>query len=813
MKQNNFLFFIVLLFIFLSQMSYAATLNVGQESSYTTVMGAIADASDGDTILIVDAVHTECGIIIDKNITLAGIDSQSSILQGHETKGMAADRVITVLPENEVFIKNITIKHGKTKLKEYFSAWGDLGDDGGGIYNEGNLELTDCIISDNVTAGGEGSSYIGGAGGYGAGIYNAGTITIKRCEIINNKTGDGAPGGQNGYGGSGGGIHNTGTLNIYDSTIGDNITGSSPLTGYGGGAGSGGGISNRGIMTVSGCIITGNSTGDQSKDAYDRSAGSGGGIINLNEMVIENSSVINNTADSKKGGGIYNEGIIEVNNVSLESNIAGRGGGFYNSNQEQYIEGGPLDSSVTISGSTLRNNRSKEGGGIYNSAYMLICNKTLVSENSTVADSSFTFSGDIYRARGGGIFNADELVVENSIISNNTTDDGIMPCYEENGDGGNGAGIYNIEDLTIRNTLFLYNITGVGLNALEEDADGLNSISSGLIISDPCAGYKGRSGNGAAIYNNGTISAFGCTFYGNSTGYGDIGNDTRGTGGGVYSSSYAASVIIKNSIFWNNAPNEIQIVSDDTDSSIVYNDIEGGYPGEGNIDIDPLFVDPEAEDFHLTGSSRCIDNGFMDASVNFDIDNETRPVGRGYDIGAYEYYHTSITNPVEEAATLQLKTRWNMISLSNHPKNTSIESVLNSISGKYKSIWAYNGSSWDVYDPVNIDFSDLSTMEAGKGYWINMAEAAQMIFTGVAYGGSVSLKPGWNLIGARMTNPMRASEVFYYIEDELVSVWGFEDGDWEVYTPENPEFNDLNMIEPGKGYWVNVKRNCTWVLP
>jgi hypothetical protein len=42
---------------------------------------------------------------------------------------------------------------------------------------------------------------------------------------------------------------------------------------------------------------------------------------------------------------------------------------------------------------------------------------------------------------------------------------------------------------------------------------------------------------------------------------------------------------------------------------VTNSDIEGGYEGEGNIDLDPLFVDVSGGDSHLAPNSPCIDAG------------------------------------------------------------------------------------------------------------------------------------------------------------------------------------------------------------
>jgi hypothetical protein len=74
---------------------------------------------------------------------------------------------------------------------------------------------------------------------------------------------------------------------------------------------------------------------------------------------------------------------------------------------------------------------------------------------------------------------------------------------------------------------------------------------------------------------------------------------------------------ITNSIFWgNSAPSWPEIFNYSGSSDVTYSDIQGGWPGEGNIDIDPLFRDSGNKDYHLmstscgdTFDSPCIDAG------------------------------------------------------------------------------------------------------------------------------------------------------------------------------------------------------------
>jgi hypothetical protein len=126
-----------------------------------------------------------------------------------------------------------------------------------------------------------------------------------------------------------------------------------------------------------------------------------------------------------------------------------------------------------------------------------------------------------------------------------------------------------------------------------------------------------------------------CTIVGNSAGIG---------GGGVASEgSLVWGPTIINSILRNNSDPEIY---DDPSSktNAVYSNIEGGYTGMGNIDLDPFFVDAAVGDYRPGSGSPCIDAGDNSAvSTPFDLMGNPRIVdGNGdasaiVDMGAYEH--------------------------------------------------------------------------------------------------------------------------------------------------------------------------------
>ena len=168
----------------------------------------------------------------------------------------------------------------------------------------------------------------------------------------------------------------------------------------------------------------------------------------------------------------------------------------------------------------------------------------------------------------------------------------------------------------------------------------------------------------------------------------------------------------------------------------------------------------------------------------------------------------------QQAATINLSgPGWNLISLPLQPSDTSIGAVLAGISGQYASVWSFQNGAWLVYDPANPDFSDLTNMEAGWGYWLNMTEPATLSFTGATPSPSMNLFTGWNLVGYNSSTAIAIADALSSITGNVVSVWAYMNDAWLVYDPANPDFSDLSGMMPGYGYWINTNGACTWTLP
>jgi hypothetical protein len=202
------------------------------------------------------------------------------------------------------------------------------------------------------------------------------------------------------------------------------------------------------------------------------------------------------------------------------------------------------------------------------------------------------------------------------------------------------------------------------------DGGGIRNIAGNTVMVN-CAFV----GNSAIAEGGGVLSRepnnpiiINCTFVGNSA----------ASGGAVHSSSFATTMIV-NSILWaNTAPEGPQIsVSSQAAASVAFSDVDGGEAAvfvdgtstvnwlDGNVDDDPMFVDPGNDDYRLLACSPCIDAGAntavppdtldldgdgdtnepipldLDGNPRFEDDPNTPDTGNGrsplVDVGAYEF--------------------------------------------------------------------------------------------------------------------------------------------------------------------------------
>ncbi|MFK5970917.1 MAG: Calx-beta domain-containing protein [Candidatus Marithrix sp.] len=238
-----------LFLILLIPVVYSATVCTDGSCDYTNISDAITNAPAGDTITISAETYTESGLTIDKNLTITGAGSGSTIIQANENKGIATDRVFKITATaTDVTIEKVTIRHGRIDIAN---------DHGGGVANYGVLKLKNCTIIDNEATQSN-----------GGGVFNDGSLTMNNCTVANNK----ALGNTSTTEGKGGGIQAgdkpSEKTEIINSTIYNNYA-----ENVSGGLRNGGGQN----VSINNTIIIGNEEG-QNGSKVDSDCGNGNTI-------------------------------------------------------------------------------------------------------------------------------------------------------------------------------------------------------------------------------------------------------------------------------------------------------------------------------------------------------------------------------------------------------------------------------------------------------------------------------------------------------------------------------------------------------
>jgi len=392
---------------------------------------------------------------------------------------------------------------------------------GGGIFNNGNLTISSCTISDNSALQG-GGIYSAGTlavsnsaissntapdgldSGTAGGIYCQGMATINNSAISNNTSGSGGGGGisnadggtlaisnstisGNSTEGEGGGILSNGNLNSSGCTISDNSTAS-------GTGGNGGGISSQsGTLVLAGATISGNTANM-----------AGGGVYNSADAHLFNCTLSTNTAGSNYadgGGGIFNTGVLAVASCRILDNVClndAVGGGIANGS---FIPTSAPAGTVLIRETAIAGNTSFGGGGIYGNATVIDCT---ISGNSATANGSDSDLGV-----GGGVDGGGEFI--NCTITGNSAPygggvdvgSGIAAQFTnctivgntalENAGLGGGGGIEGT--VTINNCIVAGNLLNTGSSLVPDDVDGSVSGSYNLIGDGSGGLVNGVTGN------------------------------------------------------------------------------------------------------------------------------------------------------------------------------------------------------------------------------------------------------------------------------------------------------------------------------
>lgn len=519
---------------------------------------------------------------------------------------------------------------------------------GGGMFNEGSSPgIVNCCFRSNF-------AYDGG------GVYNldGSAAGFANCEFISNQSL-----------GDGGGVFNDNSDAVFNGcTFGGDGFLDGNTASYGGGISSMDSDSyitdctfQRNKAELGGAVYNYNSNGTINECTFQQNKAQGasfhcrGGAIALyagSAPSITGGLFTYNLAigDAQgKGGGIYCDSTSQANasEVRFENNISHDNGGAI------YLDGGTAN---LDSGCVLYSNDADKGAGVY-----CVDGATLNADDCTFEENSADEYGGAAFLEGStaAITNCEFLTndadnqggalafhlssggsVSGSTFTGNMTNvsngfGGAVYCnfstpnFSDCGFQGNSShngGAVACEDYA---DIELLHSTVTGNTAVQDGggvsimADSSADLESCLIADNESQGLSGGYGvaGGLGVVQGASAVVKCCTI---------ANNISPSAPSGVY--SFLGSITVSNSIIWGHTGMDI---SGDS-ITVNYSDIEGGFPGTGNIDLDPMFLDAANGDYHLTRTSPCVDAGNNAAAsgIASDMDGEARIIDGDGDMTA-----------------------------------------------------------------------------------------------------------------------------------------------------------------------------------
>jgi predicted outer membrane repeat protein len=365
-------------------------------------------------------------------------------------------------------------------------------------------------------------------------------------------------------------------------------------------------------VTFSGCTFTSNGAGPDA-------GASGAAVYDTTSKTTFAGCTFSNNMAVEFGGAIYNNSnttSVTVNNCTFTGNTAQVGGGIDNSS-----------SPATVSGCSFIGNITSGSGGALNDS----------SSSTTITNC--TFSGNATTSGGGGAIlqSSNTLALTGCAFTNNSS-----AIY------GGALAVSGGTSISATNCAFNSN-TSVG------SGGAVYSVANTQSFTQCVFSANSSSGSGGGLYAQNTLSVSDCTMASNFAPF--------GAGDSLYS---VAAPTIVNSIIWTSPKSTSgAFATGAASTSITFADVQGGYSGTGNVNVDPRFLrnpsagpdgiwgtpDDDAGDLRLSPTSPLADAGnnsavpgtlttdfagsarFSDIPTTPDTGSGTAPV---VDLGAYE---------------------------------------------------------------------------------------------------------------------------------------------------------------------------------
>jgi hypothetical protein len=305
------------------------------------------------------------------------------------------------------------------------------------------------------------------------------------------------------------------------------------------------------------------------------------------------------------------------------------------------------ESSPLIDGCTFAGNRAQRGGGMHiTNGSPTIANCTFLGNSAVPAPD---IEMDFNPSSGGAIDTAGgSPIIANCTFSTNKAQNSFYACSYGGAMAVGGTAV-------ITGCAFNGNVAGCSGGGVYETAAGV--MLARCTFSGNKASFNDSSkGGGLAVASGVSATIVNCLF---------IGNFSTGNGGAIQGDFGSRLTVLQSTISRNSALRGCGIQSDGLSDlymtncidfgnvradditswtlgfdvlAIAFSDVEGGFSGPGNLNADPLFVNPASADCHLQPGSPCIDAGIIAAPglSATDLDGAPRSLGRAPDMGAYE---------------------------------------------------------------------------------------------------------------------------------------------------------------------------------
>lgn len=269
---------------------------------------------------------------------------------------------------------------------------------------------------------------------------------------------------------------------------------------------------------------------------------------------------------------------------------------------------GADNSNLTVDGSRFVGNTGSFGAAIQANSGILTCNGSIFESNQA---GGFNIDGQTFGYWGGAVSSIfAQLSIRNCVFRQNAGGNSNANLFSPIGPAevGVAGAIYceGSQPTLIENCEFTQNRWGLPL------------------------GYgAGSTSDGGTILASGTgpLNIRHCSFFDSA--------NLPYTVSSLIAVEPFVQLTIENSIIWQSGPTPI---ATNLPAVVTYSNIEGGYPGTGNINVDPLFVRGSTGDLHLAYGSPCIDAGTSAIPLPAtDRDGEPRTLDAAPDMGADEF--------------------------------------------------------------------------------------------------------------------------------------------------------------------------------